>query len=198
MVGVLFALVGLSFFALFIAAVVYGPEPPSVLLPRDRSVWIAGLVSFIVSVVCILSARYFFKLDVNAPDDLQDRSSRFDPFIIAHRRELKRVAQIGVAISLIRLGAACFGIEWPPAWTLLLFLGAMGLLAVATQIGKPQTSVLQGADRAAWILLLLYVGSQWFHPSLLSRILQQGLMVLLFAWESFFFGHGEMRGGNSG
>src|ERR1700733_2632177 len=116
MVGVLFALAALGFFAVFVAAILSGPERRSVLLPPDRSVWIAGFVSLAVSVVCILSARHFFKLDVNAPDELSVRSSRFDPFFIAHRRGLKIVALIGLAISLIRLGAACFGADWPGRW----------------------------------------------------------------------------------
>jgi hypothetical protein len=32
---------------------------------------------------------------------------------LTHRREFKVIAKIGLVISLIRLGAVLFGVEWP-------------------------------------------------------------------------------------
>ncbi|MGA2878793.1 MAG: hypothetical protein ABSG13_07570 [Bryobacteraceae bacterium] len=156
------------------------------------------LAVLVVSVGLTLAARDFFKLDVHAPDEVQERpASRFDSSFIAHRRELKIVAQIGLAISLVRLAADCFGLGWPGPSTRVLFFAGMTLLAIGIEVGKPHTSILKCADKAAktvfLILLLLYVGSLSFHRPALSRILEQVLIVLLFAWETLFFTYGEMR-----
>lgn len=192
MVGVLFALAGLGFFAVFVAAILFGPERRSVLLPPDRSVWIAGFVSLAVSVVCILTARYFFKLDVNAPDELPVRSSRFDPFFIAHRRELKMVARIGLAISLIQLGAACLGVDWPGEWvTWPLVLTLIGLSLLGGPLPKPQMTTLKVIEKAAvaaaWILLLLTEWNAFSQRKVLPEIVRAALMALLFEWQTLFF-----------
>ena len=70
-----------------------------------------------VGIGCLLAARYFLKLDVDALADTGDRpASRFALYFIAHRRELRLIALVGFAISLIRLGAACYGVDWPVRW----------------------------------------------------------------------------------
>lgn len=198
MVGVLFALAGLGFFAVFIAAVIYTPERRSVLLPPDRSVWIAGLVSLAVSVVCILTATHFFKLDLNAPDELSVRSSRFDPFFIAHRRRLKIVAQIGLAISLIRLGAVCFRVDWPGRWvTWPLFLTVIGLLVAGGPLRKPEMSaprVIEKATGAALLVLILLM--EWNALSqrkVLPEIVRAAVVALLFAWQALYLARSEMQ-----
>ena len=198
MAGVLFALVGLCFFAVFVAAILFGPERRSVLLPPDRSVWIAGLVSLAASVVCIFAAKYFFTLDVNAPDELPVRSSRFDPFFIAHRSELKIVAQIGFAISLIRLGAACLGVDWPGRWvTWTLLLTVIGLLVAGGPLREPGMTALKVIEKvagAAFLLLLLLTAWNAFSQrKVVPEIVRAALVALLFAGQTLFFARADTR-----
>jgi len=201
MVGVLFALAGLSFFAVFVAAILSGPVRRSVLLPPDRSVWIAGLVALAVSIACILTSRYFLKLDVNAPDELPVRSSRFEPFFIAHRRELKIVARIGLAISLIRLGAACFGVDWPGRWvTWPLVFTLIGLLVAGGPLRIPQMTALKIIEKAAGAaLLLLLLLTEWnafSQRNVVPELVKAALVALLFAWQSLILTGGEEAPGN--
>jgi hypothetical protein len=151
-----------------------------------------------VSVVCILTARYYFKLDVNTPDELRVRSSRFDPFFIAHRRELKIVALMGLAISLVRLGAACFGIDWPGRWiTWPLVLTLIGLLVAGGPFRIPQMTPLKAIEKAAitatLILALLLEWNAFSHRREFSERIMAGLAALLFAWQTLFFAKGEAQ-----
>src|ERR1700722_20015188 len=132
-IGVVLALTGLGFIALpaYVFALGQGSS--------DAVSWI--VVTVAVGVGCLLAARYFLKLDVNALDDTEERpASRFDLYLMAHRRELSLIALVGFAISLIRLGAACFGADWPGPWAawpaVLVFVR---LAVIEGKIAKGQT-----------------------------------------------------------
>lgn len=70
-------------------------------------------------------------------DDKQVQSaSRFVPYFLAHRRELRVIALVGLAVSLIRVVAVSFGHGWSvwplvSAWVALAIIGSL--------IGQPGT-----------------------------------------------------------
>src|SRR5580658_10518846 len=137
-VGVLLALAGLAFLVLFVFLVTFGFGRQSVLLGPDRSSWITGSVLMVAGVGFILAGRNFLKLDVDEVGGAREQpASRFARFFIAHRPELKVVAQAGLVISLIRVGAACFGADWPGSWAAFpLFIASIGVLIIASQMAK--------------------------------------------------------------
>jgi hypothetical protein len=191
-IGVVLALTGLGFLALPAYVYALGQGSP------DAVSWIV----IAVGVGCLLAARYFLKLDVDALDDTEERpASRFALYFIAHRRELKLIALVGFAISLIRLGAACYGVDWPGRWAnWVLPLTWAALLAtpgkgaeLKTDGGPALKFVLNAGVAAFWILLLLLESNHWLHLQLSSRIVQDGILVLLFAWEVLFFQYGARR-----
>ena len=96
-VGVVLALAGLGFISLvrFSGRLWLRPQVRSV-GASDRSSWIAGSVgAAALGVGFLLAGRYFLKLDVDALDETEERpASRFAPYFIAHRRELKLIAQV--------------------------------------------------------------------------------------------------------
>ncbi len=158
----------------------------------------------------ILAGRSFLKLDVDKIDGPQP-ASRFAPFFVAHRRELKIIAQAGLLISLIRLAATSFGEDWPGKWvTFPLYFVSIVLLTIASQIARGRA-----ADHLDWeevparvrpflrtlwksvgpvlgILVLLFAGSQLRHQAP-SPVLRAGFNVVLFVWPALFFAYGEMR-----
>jgi hypothetical protein len=153
------------------------------------------------------SGRQIFpRLDVDEPDEAHDRpGSRFAPFFLAHRREFKVIAQIGLVISLIRLGAACFGVDWPGRWARLpLFVVWLGLAIIGSRIATRQTAWDAASERlrpvlkllvkagaaAFFILALLFEWSVWSHHQALSLIVEEGFPPLFFAWEALFFAYG--------
>jgi len=181
-VGVVLALAGLVFLGLsFLILVTFHPE--SVLeTPQLRSRLTGGLSGMVVGIGFILAGWYFFRLDVHKLDEVDDRpASRFAPYFLAHRRELKLIAQVGLAVSLMRFAAACFGRDWPGRWTAwALALVWIGLLFIGRQIAKPSTMDLDwqsvperlrpflkatvNVGRAAFVILLLaFVWNQWSH-----------------------------------
>jgi hypothetical protein len=160
-----------------------------------------------------LAGRYFLKLDIDRLDEPRDLpASRFTAYFIAHRRELKIVAQAGLAISLVRFVAACFGVDWPGrrlSWILIVVL--IGLAAIEGQITKAWTAdrmdwervpermravltVVWKAGGAAFLILLLISGwNSWSHNEIFAPIVQSALMGLIFASEALFFTYGAMR-----
>ncbi len=206
-VGVVFALTGLGFLAIPGYLVVLRG------LRTNGADWIIVAVLIAAGACCLLVGRYFLKLDVDAPDETQEQAaSRFAPYFIAHRRELRLIAQLGLVISLIRLGAACFGAEWPARWAAWpLVLAFIGLGIVAEQIAQKQApdrldwervpDPMRPALRIMWkavgptlcILLLLLVWNQWQRQVFWLGVVSGVLVVMVFAWEALFFQYGEMR-----
>ena len=125
-------LVALGTLALFLF------RPLSVL---DRSLgspaWL-GSAFAALGIGLIFFGWYYFTLDVEALDESLERpASRLTLYFITHRRELKLIALIGLVISLIRRGAACFGMDWPGGWASWpLVLVCIGLAAIEGKIAR--------------------------------------------------------------
>ena len=201
-VGVALALSGFVFLGLSVLILVTF-HPESVLeTPQLGRRLTGGLTGMVVGVGFILAGWYFFRLDVDKLDEADDRpASRFAPYFLAHRRELKLIAQAGLAISLIRLVAACFGRDWQGRWSAwALVLVWIGLLVIGRQIAKPSTMDLDwqsvperwrpvlratvNVGRAALVILLLaFAWNQWSHHQASPRVVNNGFLVLFFAWE---------------
>ena len=130
--------------------------------------------------------------------------SRLEIYFLRHRRELKLIAQAGLLISLIGLGAACFGTDWPGGWKswLLRYL-AVGLL-FATRVpadtvgweSAPESlrpllqPILKTGQLMLLILALMFAWSQWHHQFSV-KFVEAGFTALLFAWEALYFAYGD-------
>jgi hypothetical protein len=80
----------------------------------------------------------------------------------------------------------------PLTWAALL--ATPGKNAELKAYGKPALKfVLEAGVAAFWILLLLLESNHWLHLPVSSRIVQDGIPVLLFAWEVLFFQYGALR-----
>jgi hypothetical protein len=213
--GILLALAGLGFLVVSVFVLISGFGPDSVLAPSHvgRAAWIGELFFAAMGVGLLLEGRYFLKLDIDTLDERSERpASRFALYFIAHRREVKLIAQVGFAISLIQVAAACFGVVWPARWAAWpLILAVIGLAAVEARIADPKTpshfdwhrapegmrpvfGALVKAGEAAFLILLLLLGwSQWAHHPKVLRIVEAGLFVLAFTREALFFSYGKLR-----
>jgi hypothetical protein len=212
--GIWLAMAGVALVALSVFAVAGGFDRRSVLAESgpDRYSWIGGSVALAFGVVFILAGRHFFKLDLDALDETRDRpASRFAPYLLAHLHELKVTAGAGFAISLVRLAAVSFGMDWPGKWaTFTLYLASIGLLFLGGQIGSGGTVnhldweqipgrirpalriVWMAIGPALWVLLLIFAWNRW-HYKVYSAVIEAGFVTLLFAWAALFFGYGEIR-----
>jgi|SRR5665213_2906474 len=191
-IGIVLALAGLIFVCLSILFL-FQLRPQSVLAgpASGRPAWTGAAFAAVLGVVLLLAGWHYFKLDVDALDDTQDQPTRFALYFQAHRRELKLIAQVGLAISLIRLGALCFGVDWPGRWvTLLLFLAWAALPAtdgntkVEADRRPSLKSVRNAGGVAAGTLMLFLAWSEHSHLQTATRVSEAGIMALLFAWES--------------
>jgi TRAP-type C4-dicarboxylate transport system permease small subunit len=208
-VGVVLVLAGLVFLGLSVFIVAGGFDRRSVLAEYgpDRTAWVAGSFTVALCIFFLLAGWYYLKLDVDQIDDAPQRASRFAPYFLAHRRELRIIALVGLAVSLIRLVAVYFGYS-RSAWPLVL--AWFCLLIIGRQIAKPGTmdlnwqtvperarkvlgTMVKAGGVAFLILGMLFVLNQWSHHQTFSRIIDGGFMVLLFAWESLFFAYGTVR-----
>ncbi len=193
-IGIVLALAGLIFVCLGIL-VLFLFRPQSVLAGPafGRPAWTGAASAAVLGVGFLLAGWHYFKLDVDALDDTQDQPTRFAAYFQAHRRELKLIAQVGLTISLIRLGALCFGVDWPGRWVMwVLFLtwaalpATEGRRAKLEADGGPLLKCVRNARVAAiCILVLFWAWSRYSHQQAATRILEAGLLVLLFAWELF-------------
>jgi hypothetical protein len=202
-IGIVLALAGLIFVSFSILFLLQF-RPQSVLAgPRfGRPAWTGAAFAAVLGVGLLLAGWYYFTLDLDALDDIEERpASRFALYLIAHGSELKLIALVGFTISLIRLGAACFGAEWPGPWAnwvlLLIWTALLATPGKNEELkadGRPTLKfVLKAGVAAFWILLLVLASHQWVHLPVPSRIVQDGLLVLLFAWEVLFFQYGALR-----
>jgi hypothetical protein len=212
-VGIVLALAGLIFVSLGILFL-FLFRPQSVLAGPafGRPAWTGAAFAAALGVGLLLAGWHYFKLDVDALDDTQDQPTRFAVYFQAHRRELKLIAQVGLAISLIRLGALCFGVDWSGPWiTWPLAIAWIGLGIVAGQLARGQATDRLDWERvpvrmraalsmawktvgpALWILLLLFAWGRWHRQASWLAVTNGLLVVVIFAWEALFFAYGEMR-----
>lgn len=113
-------------------------------------------------------------------------------------------------VSLIRLGAACFGVDWPGRWALwALWIAAAGLASIESQIARrgspdhidwetvpePLRPVLRltwkGGGALFFILALLCFWNGWARHKVAPHTVVAGLVALFFAWEAMFFSYGR-------
>jgi hypothetical protein len=196
-VGIVLALVGLIFVSLG-ALLLFLFHPQSVLTGSAFGRPALTGPAWAVGLGLLLLGWYYFKLDIDAPDKTQERpASRFAPYLLAHRRELRIIALIGLMISLIRFGAACFGIDWTGRWKWFLVLAGLGLVAIQGEVSKAKPGVPKAIEKAVGtaflILILVWLWSQWSPQQTASRISQAALVVLLFAWDALSFQYVELR-----
>jgi hypothetical protein len=213
-VGALLALAGLVFLALFVFMVTLGFDRGSVLVETShRTTWIAGSFTAALGVALVLAGRHYYTLDVDRLDEEPVRSPwRFAPYVQKYRHQLRTIAQVGLVISLVRLAAACFQVDWPGAWVtwpLLLAAAALGDIAGRTSIpnamnrfdwkGVPKRTqpvlkpALQAGEAAFIILILLSGWNAWSHRLVFpSPAIFTGFIALLFGWETLFFCYGEI------
>jgi hypothetical protein len=187
-IGVALALGGLGFLLASFLPLLFVRE--SVLVgSRD---WKGPVFGGVFGVGFLLAGWYYFRLDVDALDAQDQPPSRFALYFLAHRRELKVIAHVGFAISLIRFGALCFGIDWPGrrATLVLLIVGvaipaAEGTNAKRQEEGRPFVKLVRSAVGAAMCILLAFLAwSQYSHQQAASGISLAAIIVLLFASES--------------
>jgi hypothetical protein len=204
--GLIFVSLGTLLFFLF--------HPQSVLAesPFGRPVWTGPAMAVGLGIGLLLLGWYYFRLDVDALDAQDQPTSRFALYFLAHQRQLKVIAQVGLAISLIRFGALCFGVDWPGRWvTWPLAIAWIGLGFVAGPIARGQATdrldwervpermrtVLRMAWKAVgpalWILLLLIAWGGWRRQASWLAVTNGLLVVVIFTWEALFFAYGEMR-----
>jgi len=210
MVGVVLVFAGLVFLGLFVF-LAFNFRPDSVLeapMFFGRPVWTGELFGVVLGIGLILAGWHFLRLDVDGLDEVEGRpTSRFAPFLLAHRRELKVIAQIGLVISLVRLGAVGFGHDWP-AWPLVLTW--IGLVVIGSRIAKLRTidlnwqtvperlrpalkAVVKALKLAFLISLLVLAWNQFSHHRVGAQFVRAAFIALMFAWESLFFAYGEVR-----
>ena len=163
----------------------------------------------------LLMGRSFLKYKPDSVPPIK-AASRFDEGLVAHRNQLRVIAEVGCLLTLAHLAAACFGKDWPAHGALLVLgLGCVILLLFARKIAgpvsahdqdwlrvpKPIRIVLQRA-RTIWralfaLAVLLAIGnmisgsqSEAYHVSL--RVIGSGDIALLFALEALFFRYGDL------
>ena len=109
-------------------------------------------------------AKYFLRLDVDAPDE----ASRLASYSLPHYPKLKIVALVGLAISLLRLMAAFFGADWPGRWMgWVLVLAGIGLAARTDgrlnweAVPHWLRAVMKAAGGTVFMILLLLFA--WSH-----------------------------------
>jgi hypothetical protein len=208
-IGVLLVIAGLGFFA----ALGYGA------LTEGWRGATVGLLAFFLAAGAglLLGGRYYLRVDPETPDEVESASTP-TLFLITHRRELKVLAQVGLVLSVIRLGSACFGIDWPGRWAdwpLLLLL--LALLYFGRKMASPDVPdnadwmrvpgwirrSLPRVSTALWVAALLSVFTQLW-PSLqalpenpiyhlMIRLLFLAGMTMFYAEEVLFFTYGELK-----
>ncbi len=142
------------------------------------AIWVGNALFLAAGVGLILGGRYYLRLDPDAPEQVRPASPPTE-FLVIHRRQINLLAQVGLALSAIRLGGACFGVDWPGRWAdwpLVLLLA--GILYVGRAMAKPDVSddrdwmrvpgwirrsLPQVYVSALWSAMLLIVLSQWSH-----------------------------------
>ncbi len=179
----------------------------------------AALVSGIMAVLgvgFIFVGRYFFQVDTSAEDPVP-AASKLSRFLVRHRHELNRIAQIGFVLSMIRLVAACFGSDWPARQTTwVLLIGGFALDYCGRKAANPAvTDKRDWMTVPAWIrrtlepsqhavsalgsgVMYLAIYAQWHPaggqvPSFVTRIAFDCLLTFMYALTALFFRYGELQ-----
>jgi MFS family permease len=204
-IGVALSAAGLAFFALIYFILGGSFDQTSVLVRTGphKIEWIAAVVCAGLAICFLLAGWHYLRLDLEKIEDIEEQPfARLAPYFVAHRRELRLIAQAGLAFSLIRIAAACFGVDWPGRWAVwLLVLAAIGLFAVETQMSpegnQPVSKIRKVMEpwimAALPILVALFSWSRWSEQKPWSRIANAALIAVIWGREAAFFSHGETR-----
>ena len=142
--------------------------------------WAAIALFLAAGIGLTLGGKYYLRLDPDAPDEVEPASAPTE-FLVIHRRQLKVIAQVGLALSAIRLGSACFGIGWPGRWAdwpLLLFL--IGILFVGRRVASPNVR-----DNSDWMRVPGWIRDSL--PRVYGTALWGGLLLIVFGqWSRFW------------
>jgi hypothetical protein len=159
--GVSFILLGL---AVLIGAVYLGTYRDSVIAPRPRD-WQVVFGGILLGLVFCAAGLYNFKVEAR-----QQGIGGFKKFLAAHVRELRFVAYLGCALSMIRLAAMCFGVDWPGRWSELpLVLGIVVLIYATPNSVQDTTSgrlpfLVKKLEGAVILLYLLASAGIQLYP----------------------------------
>lgn len=208
-IGVVLALAGLVFVVISLLSLIKF-RPESVLEgPQFGRRLAAVMPALFFGLGFLLAGWYFLRLDVNRLDALPN-PSRYAPFFVAHRRELKLSALIGLVISLIRAAGIYLGLDWAERWTSgPLALVWVALFIIASQFFKqagdhweweiiPEwmrpflNPITTAVVAAVLILLMMSEWTQVFHHPASYRVMRSLFPPLIFAWESLFFAYGRL------
>ena len=147
---------------------------------------------------------------------MSERLSGLDEFLIAHRHQLKVVAELGLMLTLAYLAGICFGKEWPAreAW-LPLGAGSIVLGYLARRIASSEINDQDWLRVPKSIRVILQLASRLLGPvvialslftalsvlrsgltsevRLASRVVDSIIVALLYTLECLFFHFGELR-----
>jgi len=142
----------------------------------------------------VAAGVYFFRLDPKRPA----RVSRnlVGDFLRTHRRGLKVLAQVGVAVSILRFGVACVGASlgrWSD-WT--LEMGAVALWIAGHLVWESIPERLKQVEKAQVafyaVALLVFAALKWIsshqHIPNLYRFAQPAGLIVLYALDNFILG----------
>jgi len=188
-IGGVLVFCGLGFLAGFVGLLVSSGG-------QDAAIWFLAAFFLAASIGLFFAGRYYLRLDVEEPDDEDQEEpppGRFAPYFAAYRRQLGVLAQVGLALSLIRLVALVSSSDWPRWAVWVLEIGCLSLLFIIPKQSKSMPKWVSRAQASLFgalcLFALVFWWSSWSHrPWRLmengSHILAAGFIAYLFALEA--------------
>jgi hypothetical protein len=162
-IGAILGLTGLVFIVLPLAV-----KPDSVLVPVD---WRSVAQGIGLGVLFLLGACYFFRLDIDAIDDDDDRPpTAFTQFLIRNAWLLRLVAQLGFLGSLALLGFLCLGAAVPSWLDSVAFCAAVALNICCIKI-----VALRKSQNLGWVRMS--PNARRYVPRFASVVLLAGVLL---------------------
>ena len=116
-----------------------------------RQTWLVFAVFLAAGLGLMLAGRYYLRLDPDVPDAIKP-TSPLTHFLIKHRRELRVLAEAGLAFTVVRLVSACFQIDWPGRWAdWLIIFGALSLMYCGRKMADPKVADNDWMKVPSWI-----------------------------------------------
>ena|SRR5579872_1752388 len=179
--------------------------------------WEASGILLILASALLLGGRSYLRFDPEAEGRQQPASEATD-FLITHRARLKVLAEIGLALSVIRIATAFVHSDWLGIYSnFWLAAGVVVLFYWARKMANPSVAGNHDWQRVPeWIrrslprLWQVAVGAsivllgirQWFHTSItpdnrtyvvIERIVSGMCLSLFYTIEALYFKYGELR-----
>jgi hypothetical protein len=182
----------------------------------DNGAALASGIMVVLGLGFIFAGRHFFHADPSVEDPIPP-ASNFSRYLTRHRRDLKMIAQIGFALSVIRLVTACFDSDWPaPQTTWFLLIGGVLLDYCGRKAADPAVTdnrdwmhvplwirrVLETGSTAisiVWIgAVFLAIYRQSYPPGIqispfVTRIALDAMLIFMYARTALFFAYGELQ-----